>query len=144
MKTFRWKELVVGLVLGGLFFFPWGSLLEADPYSNVDVVSVSPVEGAVVITANFRKNECTFNRLEVFGSVFGELQVLTWENVVVGAEDDYGPNYDRSKGDQTLRIKVHTKGVSYDKIEIRTRHTCSGKTLDKVFSTIHIGALNGQ
>ena len=144
MKKFKWKELVVGMALGGLFFFPWSSLLEVDPYSNVDVISVSPEEDAAVITANFRKNECTFNRLEVFGYVFGEVQVLTWGNVVVGTEEDFGPHYDRSKGDQTLRIKVYTKGVDYDKIEIRTRHTCSGKTLDKVFATIRIGALNGQ
>ena len=144
MKRFKWRELVAGLTLGGLLFFPWGDLLEADPYSNVDVVSVSPEEDSVVITANFRKNECTFKKLEVFGYVFGELQIITWGNVVVGAEEDYGPNYDRTKGDQTLRIRVKTNSVDYDKLEIRTRHDCNGKTVDKVFATIRIGALNGQ
>ena len=66
------------------------------------------------------------------------------ENVAVGAEEDYGPNYDRTKGDQTLRIRVKTNSVDYDKLEIRTRHNCNGKTVDKVFATIHTGALNGQ
>jgi len=144
MKRFKWKELVVGLTLGGLLFSPWGSLLGADPYSDVDVVLVSPEGDGVVITANFRKNECVFSRLEVFGYVFDELQILTWENVVVGSEEDYGPNYDRTNGGQTLRIRVKTNGVDYDKLEIRTRHDCNGKTVDKVFATIRIGALNGQ
>jgi len=144
MNRFKWRELVAGLTLGGLLFFPWGALLEVDPYSDVDIVSVSLEEDGVVITANFRKNECAFKRLEVFGYVFGELQIITWENVAVGAEEDYGPNYDRTKGDQTLRIRVKTNGVDYDKLEIRTRHNCNGKNVDKVFATIHTGALNGQ
>ena len=29
-------------------------------------------------------------------------------------------------------------------LEVRTRHDCDGRTVDKVFTTIRIGALNGQ
>ena len=137
MKCIRWQEFVTGLVLGALILVPWSSLLEERPYRRVEVVSVLTEGDSVTVTANFLKNECTFNRLEVFGFIFGEVEMLSWENVTIGLETDLGLQYDRTQGDQTLRIKIDTRGEAYDKIEIRTRHNpCGGKAVDRVFATI--------
>jgi len=136
MKKVRWKEMATGVVLGTVFMSPWSSLFEVRPYTNVQLVSVAKADTSVTITANFRKTDCSFQRLEVFGQDLGQTYVLDWENVVVGDEADRGPNYDRAAGDHTLRIKVKLPDTSYDKIEIRTRHLCGGAKVDKVFVTV--------
>jgi hypothetical protein len=136
MKKVRWKEMATGVVLGTVFMSPWSSLFEVRPYTNVQLVSVAKTDTAVTITANFRKTDCSFQRLEVFGYDLGQTYVLDWENVVVRDEVDRGFNYDRAEGGHTLRIKVKLPDTSYDKIEIRTRHLCDGAKVDKVFITV--------
>lgn len=136
MKKVRWKEMTAGVVLGTVFMSPWSSLFEVRPYTNVQLVSVAKTDTSVTLTANFRKTDCSFQRLEVFGFDLGQTYVLNWENVIVREEEDHGPEYDRSNGGQTLRIKVKIPGVGYDKIEIRTRHLCDGAKVDKIFITV--------
>ena len=136
MKKVRWKEMVTGVVLGTVFMSPWSSLFEVRPYTDVQLVSVAKTDTAVTITANFRKTDCSFQRLEVFGYDLGQTYALDWENVVVRDEVDRGFSYDRVEGGHTLRIKVKLPDTSYDKIEIRTRHLCDGAKIDKVFVTV--------
>lgn len=72
MKKVRWKEMVTGVVLGTVFMSPWSSLFEVRPYTDVQLVSVAKADTAVTITANFRKTDCSFQRLEVFGYDLGK------------------------------------------------------------------------
>lgn len=138
IKSVRWKELFVGALLSFTLLLPWTEFFQQDPYTKVEVLSVKPVDNAVIVTANFRKNECVFQRLEVFGQDLGQTYVLQWANVVIGDGEDRGPRYDRVAGDQTLRLKVYTGGKNYDTLEIRTRHLCGDKTVDKVFAVIDL------
>ncbi len=134
----HYKELVVGAILSTAIFLPWAKLLEARPYTNVEVVSVETDSDSITIAANFRKNECTFQRLEVFGTDLGLTYHLPWTNTPVPEEDDYGTSYDRTAGDHTLRLHIETGGKVYDSIEIRTRHLCGDEVVDKVFATIKV------
>ncbi len=134
----HYKELVIGAILSTAFFLPWAKLLAAKPYTNVEVVSVVTDSDSITVTANFRKNECTFQRLEVFGTDLGLTYNLPWANVPVSEEEDRGTRYDRAAGDHTLRLDVETGGKVYDRIEIRTRHLCGDEVVDKVFATIEV------
>ena len=136
MKKVRYKEFLAGVFLASLLVFPWSSVLKVDPYTDVTIVSVVPVEGGVIVTANFIKKTCTFKRLEVFGTDLGQTYNLDWINVEVAPESDHGTTYDRAVGEQTLRILIETKGAPFDTFEIRTRHTCDGKDTDRVFVKI--------
>ena len=134
----RWREFVMGLTLGAVFLLPWAHLFGSTPYTNVEVTQVEVIGTEVLVTSNFTKTECTFKRLEVFGTDFGETYNLGWSNQPVSDEADKGTTYDRSAGPQTLRISVETGGRTFDTIEIRTRHDCNGTTTDKVFATLNL------
>lgn len=135
MHRVKWKDLVLGFAIATVLLLPWTNLLETKPYKSVEVVSVKTVGRIITIVANFEKTACTFERLEVFGTTFGQNRMLPWDNKVPNVKDN-GQEYDRSAGDQTLSIRVHTSGKTFDKIEIRTRHTCGGTVVDKIFATV--------
>ena len=138
----HFKELVVGAAVASLLVFPWSTLFEPQPYKDVEIVSVMEVDDYVIVKANFHKNECTFNRLEVVGTDLGGTNVLKWEDIDPDQEDP-----DRSVGQQTLRIKILTDGQPYDQFEIRTRHICDdGKVVDGVFAVIksHLHTIRGS
>ena len=138
VDSVRWREFMMGITLGMLFLLPWSSFFGSAPYTNVEVTQVEVIGTEVLVTSNFTKSECTFKRLEVFGTDFGETYNLGWSNQPVPGEADKGTTYDRAVGHQTLRISVETGGRAFDTIEIRTRHDCSGSTVDKVFTTINL------
>jgi len=138
MKKVRYKEFFAGVVLAVAFAFPWPSLLEVDPYTDVRVISVVPTEDGVVVTANFVKKSCTFKRLEAFGTDLGQTYNLDWVNVETNPESDHGTTYDRAVGNQTLRILIKTKGAPFDTLEIRTRHSCDGTDTDRTFLKIEV------
>jgi hypothetical protein len=130
----HFKELAVGAAVASLLVFPWSTLFEPQPYKDVEIVSVMEVADYVIVKANFYKNECVFNRLEVIGTDLGQTYRLDWENA---DNNDHDEGYDRAVGKQTLRIKIFTNGNPYDQFEIRTRHVCEdGKVIDGVFATI--------
>ena len=125
-----------GLLLG-LFFTlatqsAFWALSAPVPYKDVVVTEVERTDLGYVVHANFIKTECTFKRLEVFGSNTGVPVYLRWSSL------DGSPTtvYDRSIGKQHMIILVITAGVDYDTLEIRTRHDCNGQLVDKVFATI--------
>ena len=138
MKKVRYKEFLAGVALAVVFAFPWPSLLEVDPYTDVRVISVEHTEDGVIVTANFFKNACTFKRLEVFGTDLGQTYNLDWVNVETNPESDHGNTYDRAVGNQTLRILIKTKGAPFDTLEIRTRHSCDGTNTDRTFLKIKV------
>jgi hypothetical protein len=132
----HYKELVVGAVVASLLVFPWHTLFEQQPYTDVTVTSVQETKEYVIVRANFYKSACVFNRLEVIGTDLGETYRLEWENASDSGNGD-DESYDRAVGRQTLSIKILTKGNPFDQFEIRTRHLCDdGKTVDRVFARI--------
>ena len=125
-----------GLLLG-LFFTlatqtAFWALSEPQPYKDVVVTEVERTDDGYVVHANFIKTECTFKRLEVFGINTGVHIYLKWSAL----DGSPATDYDRSIGKQHLIILVITTDADYDTLEIRTRHDCGGKLVDKVFATI--------
>lgn len=125
-----------GLLLG-LFFTlatqsAFWALSAPVPYKDVVVTEVERTDDGYVVHASFIKTECTFKRLEVFGSNTGVPVYLRWSSL------DGSPTtvYDRSIGKQHLIVLVITAGADYDTLEIRTRHDCDGQLVDKIFATI--------
>jgi len=133
MKKVRYKEFLVGVCLALVLTYPWSSFLEKTPYTDVEVTHVVPTEDGVIVIANFVKKTCTFKRLEVFGTDLGQVYRLDWENVESTPELDYGTTHDRVAGVHTLRILIKTEGAPFDSFEIRTRHSCAGTDVDRVF-----------
>ena len=118
--------VVVGLVAGN-FIDTTGTIV---PYRDVTLVSKVVKDTTVELKYNFYKNGCTLLRFEVLGysdkSGWTFLNYSDLNNVEKGT--------DRLKGPQTLYISVEKDGISTS-LELRTRHSCSGYEVDKVFST---------
>ena len=132
MKT----NLMWGLVLGLLFTLAtqvaFWALSAPHPYKDVVVTEVERTDDGYIVHANFIKTDCTFKRLEVFGSNTGVLVYLDWSAL----DGSPATDYDRSIGKQYMIILVITADADYDTLEIRTRHDCDGSVVDKVFTRI--------
>tara|TARA_R110000744_G_scaffold376347_1_gene490541 strand:+ start:919 stop:1365 length:447 start_codon:yes stop_codon:yes gene_type:complete len=135
---FRIKDASVGAFIAILLMTPWflTTILTDTPYSNVKVIKEEVTEDSLTLVATFNKDACEFRRLEVIGYDLGVTYVLPWTTITEGGERQYGENYDRAVGEQTLRILVDLSDRSYDKLEIRTRHLCGDILVDKVFTTV--------
>jgi hypothetical protein len=133
-KKIMWKEFMAGVLFATLILLPWSSLLGSEPYMDVEITEVERTDGGYVVHANFIKTDCTFKRLEVFGSNTGVLVYLDWSAL----DGSPATDYDRSTGKQHMIILVNTTDVDYDTLEIRTRHACDGVAVDKVFATIDL------
>ena len=129
-----WKEFVAGVLLATLILLPWSSLLGNEPYKDVMITEVERTDEGYVVHANFLKTSCSFKRLEVFGINTGVPVYLTWSAL----DGSPSTGYDRSIGKQHMIILVITSDKDYDTLEIRTRHDCDGKAVDKVFATIDV------
>lgn len=131
-------DIIWGLFIGALFTVAFQVLVAylegPTPYRSVVVESVDRVEGGYVVTANFLKTDCTFQRLEVFGINTGIPIYLEWEALDGSPSTDY----DRSVGRQHLKILANKQSWDFDTLEIRTRHDCDGRIVDKVFASIAI------
>lgn len=136
MKSIRYKEFFTGIFLASVIAYPWSSLFDIDPYTDVSTVSVVATEEGVEITANFFKKACTFKRLEVFGTDLGQTYNLDWVSITSSSESDHGSSHDRAIGEQTLRILIKTKGAPFDTFELRTRHVCDGVEVDRIFTKV--------
>lgn len=113
------------LVLIGAYLI---QTLEPTPYKDVELTRYS-VEGREMrIVATFEKTDCTFQRLRIVAAAAGETEFLKWRDL-----DGLPDNHDRNEGRQTLRIAVHLERDGYDWVEVRTRHDCDGRQVDRVF-----------
>lgn len=124
----------IGVILGVLIgVVPHFYLKEAVPYKAVRVTSLDKLDNGTRLTANFIKTDCEFRKLSVFGiNLRGDGVEVPWSPV-----DKPTKTEDRMVGSQTLVIEITTNNL-YDDYEIRTRHNCSGVTVDKTFATISI------
>lgn len=102
----------------------------SSPYRGVDVRKAERVGSEVHFVANFTKTNCKFQRLRVVASIADETRFLAWRDL-----DKLPENEDRGQGRQTLRIGINAL-PGFDWIEIRTRHDCDGKKVDRVFHRI--------
>ena len=134
-------NILWGILLGALFtsIVQLSIWLTSDPspYKDVVVDSVERTEEGYIVSAHFTKLQCEFKRLEIFGSNTGRPVYLQWEPL----DGSPATDYDRSVGNQQLIILAISGGMSFDTIEIRTRHDCDGELVDSVFATIDTQAL---
>lgn len=121
---------VLVALVGSLGLFQSG-FFDPAPYRNVEVVSLTDVEGEIYFVANFEKTSCTFIRLSVVGSEAGETRFYDWRDL-----DEIEENFDRSAGEHTLRMGIDLDNTAPDWLEIRTRHDCDGRMIDQVFYRI--------
>lgn len=102
------------------------------PYTDVDLLSYEVVGGKADIQVVFTKNKCVYIDLVVVGDYLGEPEYLLWETV--GNQ----PEGDRIKGKQKLHLSVDLNGQEFDYIDIRTRHQCANKFVDKTLIRIDL------
>lgn len=112
--------LVAGFYTGRYFLTPI-------PYRDVFIVEQWPEgDGWLHVTATFIKTDCEFNKLAAIGHNFGETFALSWRDREV-------PAGDRLRGVQALRINIADYST-VDSIELRTRHICDGRPVDRTFA----------
>lgn len=138
----RTKDLVLGALVGLFLSIPIlyknGYFLPI-PYSYVELVEEKRLENELLLSFNFEKNACVFEDVRVFGQYLGRWTLLDhrWFEEEDGTYRFFAEGQgDRLKGSQTVNLAVLVKKTSYTKIEIRTRHICDGKVVDRVFATI--------
>lgn len=112
-------------------------VLTPRPYWHVEVIEAWRDGPWVYITVNFVKGNCIREDVVFLGRRLGLTDNLTrgW-SALDGVED----NHDRLEGEQTLRGRLFVDSVSYERIEIRTRHDCDGRRVDKVFMGVDLNA----
>lgn len=132
---FKWREKISWVLIFALaawITFPTDFLYR--PYKGVDVTSVEKLgEGWLRVTANFVKVRCTFQRMEVVKSSLGVYQLTEWRPV-----DNEFRDYDRQAGKHTLVIDVNLEKFNPTNVQIKTRHLCGDKIVDRVFADIEI------
>ena len=89
--------------------------------------------GYVNYRATFVKDDCTFDRMVVRGIYFGEVDpaLIPWEDI-------HGPQGDRLEGEQAIALRIGPMNVEYDELEVRTRHICDGRNVDRIFDRIDL------
>lgn len=145
MRTLTWPwEGKIGAAIALLLVFnaaAWyaPNLFEPEPYSQVEIKSIQKEFGRIDFIADFVKDGCEFVRLDVVGFAAGSTTPLKWT-------DGFGlpPDHDREAGTQTLNISWYPEGVAYQWYEVRTRHNCEGKIVDKIFAHIDMSDLSDQ
>lgn len=145
MMTPRWPTfgtiVMLLLVAANVVFWYKDRLFPWQPYTGVSVISIERSGYHIKFAANFKKNECRFERLAVVGVVAGATQMLPWADL-----DGLPEQYDREAGSQTINIEIKTRGVEYDTIEIRTRHLCGpdDTVVDRIFASIDIASVQEE
>lgn len=111
------------LSLGGTAYLT-GSF-QPVPYGHVEIKEVVESGDSVLFVANFVKVKCKFEKLQVQGETLGVWQVIPW------VSDDRG---DRLAGKETLSVTFKASPDQFDRIQIKTRHDCNGRKVDKIFA----------
>lgn len=128
-SAFGW--LLLGAFLASLVVLPYQRWLQPEPYKNVQVHKVEPRGDHVIIEASFEKIGCLYQRMVVVGQALGKSSILPWKPLDA-------PRGDRIAGGHTFRIQVDTGRLSFEELEIRTRHLCNNETVDRVFAHIDL------
>lgn len=127
--TERW--LWAGAMTGAVAMSVLPRILEPSPYWDVKLIDTYQDGPFRYITASFEKGNCERKDVVFLGLRLGLQQKLQWV-----ADDGFDNQEDRTEGFQVLSGKLLTGDVTYEAFEIRTRHLCDGKRVDKVF--LHI------
>ena len=128
--------VVIGFVLGlTLIAVPYmDSKGVFDPIPYRVTSSQWEREGSYIkYRATFVKDQCTFNRMVVRGVYFDHLDPapLRWRDI-------HGEQGDRLGGEHTIVLLIGPLHTDYEQIEIRTRHICDGRNVDRVFDRIDL------
>jgi len=136
MKNLKdwWHIAIIATVLSAAVQFGYYLVSDPVPYKDVVITSVERTDEGYVVAASFIKSECKFKRLEVFGINTGVPVYLEWKAL----DGSPATDYDRSIGKQYLMILAITSGKDHHTLEIRTRHDCDGKLVDKIFAKIDL------
>lgn len=125
------KDFTVGAILAGIIITLYGLYQEfksPTPYRNVTVDLFEVYPEHVYLEVTFEKVEgCLFRDMVAIGGNLGVFHILRWEDVE-------GERGDRIAGFHTLRLNIFTNGNTYDRIELRTRHNCGGRTTDRTLA----------
>jgi len=125
--------LVVTLV--ALLLWQYG-VLSPRPYHSVEVVSLEQVDGTTLeLVATYYKTTapCRPVQFVAFGLSLGPPQALA-HTPIRGP----GQGMERTAGWQTLRWQIATDEVHYHTVEVRTRHECSGRPVNRIMLSIPI------
>lgn len=160
---------IKGMAIGFLLCFtllgiPYLSSLgvfQPNPYRvTSSSFELSEDEASITFKANFWKDGCVFNRLEVVGIYFGVADFLEFvdvnklkqkerlDNLVTAFGEDSNEVKaelslqrelgDRLKGFHSMELLIAPLDKPYGEIEVRTRHICGDKgeevLIDKVFA----------
>jgi len=96
------------------------------PYSNVRIDEVRREDDWLYLTFSFRKRDCWRRDVRFIGRRNGLTEYLHWEGLD-GVPDDHS----RLNGDQTVRGRMLVAGDPLDWIEVRTKHRCQGKYVQR-------------
>lgn len=134
-----WVALIAAMawLLGVLMWDAFGRYyLSQRPFADVELVSAHPMgPDQIEVIATYEKLNCQIQKMVVYGVAFGEYTALDFR-----PRRGPGEGFDRTEGRQTMDIIVDTRGVTYEEIEIRTRHDCDGERVDSVFLKAELGA----
>lgn len=130
--------LTVGFILGAaLLGVPWLQHIGAFdpiPYRVLPgSIKWSRSGSFVDYRAQFLKDECAYQTLIVRGIYFGEVdpRPIPWEDI-------HGGQGDREEGQQGLAIRIGPLQLPFEALEVRTRHICDGRKVDRLFDRIEL------
>lgn len=102
------------------------------PYENVLLLEEELINNTLLIRVQFDKLDCEFVYLQTVGFTLGIPERLPWVDI----NGDAG---NREPGTHVIELQIAlTNDVVYDYVEIRTRHTCDGETVDRTLLTVDL------
>lgn len=112
-------------------FIPY--ILTPKPYWDVELVETRQEGGWRYLTVNFVKGDCERKSVAFVGLRLGLWDDLTstWEPL-----DGVAGEVDRIEGAHTLSGRLYTGATEYERFEIRTRHICGEKRVDRTVIAI--------
>jgi len=113
----------------GMFVLYANDYFNPVPYGQVEILEVTQKDDRIFLKANFVKVKCTFNALQVQTEHFGQWNEAPWSNEDQHTEDD------RMAGEETLSISFDGNQQTVDRVQVKTRHLCDGKKVDKTFAS---------
>jgi hypothetical protein len=109
-------------------------VFEPIPYRVLkETVTWEKTNSGVIYRAQFLKDACRYDRLIVRGVYFDQVdpRPIPWRSIA-------GDQGDREAGQQGLEIAIGPLAQEYEALEIRTRHICDGKPVDRLFDRIDL------
>ncbi len=125
--VFGLAGFMVSMILVVVPYFSRIGAFEPIPY-RVTKTEWRVVDDHLIAKVTFWKDQCVFQKLIARGIYFDEVDPRLLP--VVSLDDEQG---DRMKGLETVRLKIGPIKNDYESIEIRTRHLCGDKFVDRIF-----------